>query len=197
MLGTIKYINKRKGSYFFIAGDDGEEYFGCLSKLKNPSQYCRYCWKGNRAVFDVAESEVDPNTDRRPVAVNIVLASVSYPGFSNTSSNKVAKQYKYKSDNSVVEKSDKKSTLHRDNHRNTHRHTSRNLRYVLQVHRNSEWLNVYENEKLVMFTNADEGNAAVKQYHTLDLRSQYRIKKMIVHTSNNKIVLKSLDKLYQ
>ncbi len=176
MRGVINHSKKSSGSYFFIMGEDGVEYFTNYKFMVNDKQYDRYCYVGNKCTFDPAPP---PDEGKAPTAVNVVLDEVLDPNYEK-------KKLLKKQEKERAALNAERKRLYKEQCEIAHRNhvakmefLANHTKYVIQYHEHHDWLNLMQDGKPFIYDTAEEAKAKSKAFKLLYPDVMFRFRKII------------------
>lgn len=178
MKGTLTGVRKYCGSYFFIQGDDGVEYFAHKDEMANKRQFKHFAWNGNRASFDAEEA---PGQER-PRAVNILLEEIRDPekllrdARRAEERERIAAKAAEKAANIALAEKRRERKLREKEYEAEH------LRYVAEYRKDDRWMPVryLYSGKPAIFSAYNEASSALADMRKRSTEKRFRLRKAYV-----------------
>lgn len=174
MRGEITHSKKYKGTYFFITGADGNNYFSCSQLLVDEKQYDKYVWVGNHCSFDAEPAKEE---GKSPTAVNVVMDEVLDPDRFRKNALRQEAAENRRLNLARKAKSKKKEDLLNAESVRRRIFEMEHLGYAVQRRFEEEWCNISHDGEIVFFRDLKEAKAKRDEYKKLIPGEPFRVVK--------------------
>ena len=177
MRGVITGLKSHSSCFYFITGEDGNEYYsrpGFLSahKIGGNKVWDKFVWNGNGCEFDPVEDE----RHKSPVAMNVTPDAVIDPDFDRRKANRLEHIRREKANAEIREMRKTKNGLLKAEAERIAEVHNKYKTYVVQYRNDGEWLPVVMNGMELAYDTSAEAKPKLEWLKSLYPDIRFRVR---------------------